>query len=164
VRPGYSLEQRLIDAVFLDDTEDVQALLAAGAGTEGHDEDGRTPLMAATMSGHAGIVRLLLDAGADPNASDGDGWTALHVAAHRQNLDLVWTLLRAGADPNAQDQDGNSVLWRATLTSLGRAGVIDLLRRAGARDDLSNRAGLSPNAIARRLRVAFAAAPRVRPS
>jgi cytohesin len=164
VLPGYSLEQRLVDAVFLEDVDDVCALLSAGASPEVRDEDNRTPLLYATVAGNASIVGLLLEAGADPNATDDDGWTALHVAAHRQRLDLVWLLVQAGADPNAQDFDGNSVLWRATLTSLGRPGVVDLLRKSGAREDVGNRSGLSASGVARRLGLTFDRHARLRPS
>jgi ankyrin repeat protein len=145
---GYSREDQLADAVFLEDVDEVRALLDEGVGTDAVDEDHRTPLMAAVAVGHVVLVQLLLAAGADPNARDADGWTPLHVAAQRRRLDLAWLLVRAGADVNARDDDGNSVLWRALLTCTGQMDIIDFLRRAGARDDVRNTAGFSARDVA----------------
>lgn len=47
----------------------VADLQASGGSLEGRDADGRTPLMAAVMTGDLDLVRPLLDAGADVNAS-----------------------------------------------------------------------------------------------
>ena len=40
-----------------------------------------TPLIAASINGHASIVRILLAAGARPDATVIHGWSALHGAA-----------------------------------------------------------------------------------
>ena len=55
-------------------------LLAAGAGVDGADRQGRTPLIAAAYMGHADIVGALLDAGASVDHADCEGRTALAVA------------------------------------------------------------------------------------
>ncbi len=149
----YSLDDQLVDAVFLDDLDEVRTLLGRGASPEVRDEENRTPLLAAVAAGNRALVALLLEAGADPNARDTDGSTPLHVAAQRRALDLVWLLVRHGADVNAQDEDGTSVLGRALLGCAGRTEAVELLRRSGARDDLPNHRGLSPIEVARRLGV-----------
>lgn len=145
---GYTREDQLADAVFLEDVDEVRALLEQGVGTDAVDEDHCTPLMAAVVVGHVVLLQLLLAAGADPNTRDADGWTPLHVAAQRRRLDLAWLLVRAGADVNARDDDGNTVLWRALLTCTGQLDVVDFLRRAGARDDVQNRSGVSARDVA----------------
>jgi uncharacterized protein len=64
-------------------------------------KDGGTPLMAASQSGHAEVVRALLAAGADVNAKKDYGLTALMLASVKNHSDVVRLLLAAGADPNA---------------------------------------------------------------
>ena len=132
----YSLDDELVDAVFLSDIDDVRVLLRRGADPDARDEEQRTPLLTATEDGHRELVRLLLEAGADPNLRDADGWTPLDVAVYRKALDLIWLLLDFGADVNARDDMGISVLMRAVLTSRGCAEIVDLLQRRGARADL----------------------------
>mmetsp|Transcript_39183 Transcript_39183/g.101341 ORF Transcript_39183/g.101341 Transcript_39183/m.101341 type:complete len:211 (-) Transcript_39183:67-699(-) len=51
----------------------VQALIAAKANVNSHDEDGTTPLHLACSSGDLGVFSALVDAGADPHALDDDG-------------------------------------------------------------------------------------------
>ena len=132
----YSLDDELVDAVFLADLADVRALLDRGADPDTRDEDHRTPLMNATMDGERELVRVLLEAGADPNLRDADQWTPLDVAVYRKSLDLIWLLLHFGADVNAQDDLGISVFTRALLAAHGSAEVVDLLQRWGARGDV----------------------------
>jgi hypothetical protein len=132
----YSLDDELVDAVFLSDIDDVRALLDRGADPDARDEECRTLLMNATMDGHRDIVRLLLESGADPNLRDADQWTPLDVAVCRKALDLVWLLVHYGADVNAHDDMGISVLLRAVMTSNGSSAILDLLQRRGARGDL----------------------------
>jgi ankyrin repeat protein len=157
VNPYYTLEERLADAVFLADLDEVRALLAEGADPEARDEDDRTPLLAAVAAANAALVAVLLEAGADPNARDADGWTPLHLASQRRDLRIAWLLVHHGADVNAQDDDGNSVLWRAVLGCGGRTEVVELLRRHGARVDLPNALGITAAEVARRAGLALAA-------
>ncbi len=153
MNPFYSLDDRLVVAVFLEDVDEVRALLEEGASPEARDEEARTALLAAVSAANVELARVLLEAGAEPNARGADGSTPLHVAAQRRALDLVWLLVRHGADVNAQDDDGNTVLARALLGSAGRTEIVELLRRHGARDDVRNLRGLSPGEVARRLGV-----------
>jgi ankyrin repeat protein len=90
-------------------------------------------------------VRMLLAAGADPNRLlPADGFGSSHegepplppLSAAIQSgcrAELADLLLSHGADPNSADPDGRSPYRLAT--SLGRADLIELLRRHGARDD-----------------------------
>ncbi len=109
----YTLNDELLDAVFLRDAEEVRKLLALGANPDAYNEDRCTPLMMATVEGDTEIARSLLEAGADPNLVDGDGWTALDVAVYRRTLDLVCLLLQYGATSTNENDTGSKVLVRA---------------------------------------------------
>lgn len=128
----YSLDDQLVDAIFLSDVDDVRLLLAQGANPDACDEEQRTPLMNATRDCNSELVRILLEAGADPNLRDEDGWTALDSAVYRGSLDSVWLLIHYGADVNAQSDTGGSVLLRAGLSVGGSPETANLLRRLGA--------------------------------
>ncbi|HEX3648872.1 MAG TPA: ankyrin repeat domain-containing protein [Pseudonocardiaceae bacterium] len=82
-------------------------------------------------------VRALLDAGADPlRYRDDDGRPAgVVLSALRAGcgVELIESLLAHGADPNEADENGRSV--GATAMAGGRAELVDLLHRHGARDD-----------------------------
>ena len=71
----------------------VRALLRAGANPNlAHEDDGRTPLLAAVEGGQRRIVKLLLNAGADPNRADEDGQTALDIARRGGQGEIVQLL------------------------------------------------------------------------
>lgn len=112
---AYTLNDQLLDAVFLHDLDDVRGLLARGANPDTRDGERCTPLMMATAEADADLMRCLLEAGADPNLPDADGWTALDVAVYRNRLDLVWLLLQYGAQPNARPDTGSKILVRAVF-------------------------------------------------
>gem|GEM_PF-854388 len=61
-----------------------------------------TPLILASQSGHADIVKILLDAGAKVNAKTVNDWTPLMLAAEYGHTEVVRMLLDAGAKVNAQ--------------------------------------------------------------
>jgi uncharacterized protein len=129
----YSLDEQLLDAVFLSDADDVRALLARGADPDARDEERRPALAVAITDGHGDIARLLLEAGADPDLCDRDRFTALDLAVYRRRLDLVWMLLAFGARVHDHGDGGASTLWRASLVSSDVVGMRDLLQRFAPR-------------------------------
>jgi ankyrin repeat protein len=133
----YTLDDELLDAVFLRDTDQVRQLLARGADPDAYNEERCTPLMMATVEGDADIARSLLEAGADPNLLDGDGWTALDVAVYRRSLDLVWLLLQYGAAASTEANTGSKVLVRAMFGEKGSAEILRLLPGWGTVGDLT---------------------------
>jgi palmitoyltransferase len=68
-----------------------------GAGTDGPDADGRTPLHWAAYKGFSDAVRLLLVTGSRPALPDREGCTPLHWAAIRGNSEPCTLLLQGGA-------------------------------------------------------------------
>ncbi|KAH7322461.1 ankyrin repeat-containing domain protein [Stachybotrys elegans] len=74
-----------------------------GADVNGLDDNGESPLLHASRTGHANVVRILLDNGADPNPpSMRDDTRPLHAAAFGDFPEVVELLLAAGVDPMTQ--------------------------------------------------------------
>ncbi|CUS10190.1 unnamed protein product [Tuber aestivum] len=106
------------------------------------DHNGRTPLhLSAIHYTTPEIPHLLLSAGADPNIRTQAGETPLHYAATYTRPELVDLLLRRspGIAVNSRDNTGSTPLHWATRS--GRAGVVRLLKNAGADTGLVGRCG-----------------------
>ena len=132
----YSLDDELVDAVFLSDADDVRHLLGQGADPDARDDDGCPALMIATADGDRDLARALLEAGANPNLRDTDGWTALDVAVYRKTLDLVWLLLQYGAETTTLDDTGSRVLLRALFAHDEDVELLEVLPGCDAAQDL----------------------------
>lgn len=145
------LDAALTQAAFVCDFIKVRELLAQGANPDARDEDGRTPLFSAVLGNSVGLLGLLLESGCDVNARDKSGFTALAFAAQERLPEIAHLLISRGADVNAQDDDGCPVLWRAVFSARDQNDVVDLLRKHGAKDDLANKSGETPRALAERL-------------
>ena len=63
-----NINQDLLEAARVGNTETVKALIDAGADVNARLKSGTTALMIASGSGHTETVRALIDAGADVNA------------------------------------------------------------------------------------------------
>lgn len=143
----------LMPAASLGDSETVSFLLARGANVNVRDKDGRTPLIHAasgrtplvqkdtrrsgvlSKAGFIAVMNMLLEKGARINAKDSRGWTALVCAAQNGDTDLVKLLLDKGADVNVRSKAGKTIIQLVRATdSPGRFAVIDLLKKAGAKD------------------------------
>ncbi len=111
----------------------LKRLAAAGADFNAANRFGVTPLMYAVLAG-PGQVKTLLAAGANVNAADDQGHTPLMIAAYDGKLDVVELLLRVGADVNARDAKGESVLSYALAGGNERKKLIQLLKKAGAKE------------------------------
>jgi ankyrin repeat protein len=113
----------------------VRDLIAAGAGLEARDRNGRTPLLWAAMQGYAvqldvrdGVVKALLDAGADAATHDALGRTPLHYAAEQGYGRIVSALLAGGAAVDVKDASGATPLDLAQRRGL--TGIVRLLTGA----------------------------------
>jgi len=105
---------RLHHACFahFDDVQRVCELIELGwpGSVEARGSYGCTPLMRASLNGHAGIVKALLAAGADVNAANNHGGTALIMACYFGHLEAARALVASGANVNAEDGDGDTPL------------------------------------------------------
>mmetsp|Transcript_27512 Transcript_27512/g.72324 ORF Transcript_27512/g.72324 Transcript_27512/m.72324 type:complete len:1369 (+) Transcript_27512:1-4107(+) len=107
----------------------IDSLVTAGADVAIADDEGRTCLHVASMSGHAVICTFLVtECKLDPNQRDHGGRTALHTAVYSADEATTSALIAAGADVDAQDDQGISALhWAASQGSLS---CLDLLLKA----------------------------------
>src|SRR5829696_1815506 len=115
---------RLIAAIREADSAAIDAVLrAAPRAAVSRGQNGSTPLMAASLYGHAALVARLLAAGADPNVANIAGATAVMWAV--PDVAKVQLLLDAGAHPNARSDDRRS----AVVVASGIVGAAPVLRR-----------------------------------
>ena len=93
------MDQDLIAAAGKGDLARIAAFLKEGANVNGRDEEGRTPVMAATYGRHADAVNALLRAGADVNQRDRMLNNPFLYAGAEGMLDILKLAAAAGADP-----------------------------------------------------------------
>lgn len=79
----------LTQAVTSGDADAVSAVLANGADVNERTGGGQTPLILATIFGHAHLIPLLLDAGADPHLRDNLGLNAIDWAQRRGATEVI---------------------------------------------------------------------------
>jgi ankyrin repeat protein len=114
----------------------VRVLLAAGAQTNAHDEDGRTALMRAAGRGDNLMIHMLLAAGADANSVDRFGDSPLTYALRsdvpyfKSHPSSACYLLARGVEVDVKTAGGITPLQGARMFSF----LAGLLRKAGARN------------------------------
>jgi ankyrin repeat protein len=129
----------------------LRLLLAADPALARARYEGTTGLHLAV--GHPGAVGLLLEHGADPNARDeGDNALPLHFAAGGAPLESVRLLLDAGSDVQGEgDAHRLDVIGWATVFSVPRREVADLLESRGARHHVFSAIALGDVELLRRV-------------
>lgn len=108
----------------------VQALIAAGAKTEGDFGEIDPPALLAAQSGspeNIEMIKALAKSGADMNVSN-DYYTPLSYAVEQSNKDLVEVLLGVGANPNIKSKGDNYPLELA----LDKPAILAALLKAKA--------------------------------
>ena len=124
-----------------------QVLIDAGVDIETKDENGRPPLLRASISGKIATVKMLVEAGAGVCATDNSGDTCLILASRFGHTETVRYLV------GLKDVDVNQVHGKDGFTSLHYAGqqgpgdVVEVLIDAGA-DVEANQNGWSPLLLA----------------
>ena len=107
----YTFESGLLKTCKEGNNEAAQFLVDLGVDTNHTDNDGRTPLMIASGSGHKEVVQTLLETEmVNVNQQDNEGQTALMLSVASNHIDISKELLDAEADPNLKDDEGNTAL------------------------------------------------------
>jgi ankyrin repeat protein len=119
------------------------------------DFTGQTPFLRAALSADTATMRLLVERGADPNLPTLAGTTPLMAAAGvnwvvaqtytesvQARLDAVKLCLELGADVNATNSMGLTALLGAV--NRGSNDIIELLVQRGARLDIKDKEGRTP--------------------
>ena len=120
--------------------ERVEALLQAGTPVNAADEDdGATPLMLVSKSGHLETLHVLLRRGADVHRTMTDGWCALALASQGGHARVVSGLLAAGAAVDVRLDNGWTPLMLAAVR--GHDETVRTLLDARASIDARSRAG-----------------------
>jgi ankyrin repeat protein len=108
------MTEQLIQAAADGDTEEVVALLAAGADVDWQGDDGRTAVMAATVGNHVDTVAALIDAEADVDIRDARLDNPFLYAGAEGLLDILRLVIAAGADPSLTNRFGGTALIPAS--------------------------------------------------
>jgi ankyrin repeat protein len=119
-------------AMLCNHKEIVRLLISNGADVNAKDDNGYTPLFAATLDHEAGdrreTVKFLIAHGADVNATDTLGQTALHNAARVGKKEVVEVLLANKADPSLETTSGITAEQLADATEHHE--IVALLKEA----------------------------------
>ena len=107
------------------------------------DDEGHTPLIAASIRGHKGAAEILLFSGAKTDSrTKSERRTALHFAALRGSSQIVQVLVDAGTDLDATDAAGQTALHVVGGKDPSR--IISILVEAGASTEAKTLAGCTP--------------------
>ena len=100
-------------AVYWDNPELTDFLIAAGAEVDTANDLGITPLLMACAGGNSAIVKALLAAGANPRDSQSSGETALMLASRAGMPAAVEDLVALGADVNGSEntRGQTALMW-----------------------------------------------------
>ena len=138
-------------AVYHDNLQAADLLIAAGANVKAVTREGVTPLSMATLYGSVPMVERLLKAGADAKELGPNGETMLMFAARNGNPRLVQLFVAAGVDVNAVEKlrKTTALMWAAEQH---HPEAVQALLKAGANPALkSGGAGLPRNYMANRV-------------
>ncbi len=137
-------------AVYHDNLQAADVLIAAGANVKAVTREGVTPLAMATQFGSLPMVERLLKAGADANERGPNGETMVMFAARNGNPRLVELFAAAGVDVNAAEKlrQTTALMWAAeqhhpeAIRALLKAGANPAAKSGGAglpRNYMANR-------------------------
>jgi ankyrin repeat protein len=128
---SFALMTPLGAAATYDNTEIVEALIAAGANVNARSSGGNTALHWAANTEQPKNVKILIAAGADVNARNNIGATPLYNACYRgEDTTIIHALLDAGANIDTPNDHGQTPLFLALRTVVKNK--VDALLAAGA--------------------------------
>ncbi|MBM3128373.1 MAG: hypothetical protein FJ009_07015 [Chloroflexi bacterium] len=105
-----TLTQELVRAAQAGDTRAVQQLLHQGANINGRDDQGRTPVLAATHGNRVETARALIQASADINLRDHRMDNVFLYAGAEGLLDILKLAIAAQADTRLTNRFGGTAL------------------------------------------------------
>ena len=93
-----SNEDRLINACMRGDYQEVKSTVESlEVKINYQDDNGKTPLMWASINGHLNVVQYLIEEGANPNIKNNKGKTALDLAEENGHKKVAEFLRKARA-------------------------------------------------------------------
>jgi ankyrin repeat protein len=134
------LSAEINNAARRGDIQAVSKLLDQGVAADAKDETGETPLLSASLAGHADVVAVLVKRGAGMESRNDRGLTPLHGAAYAGSLETVRLLVDSGAAVN-DAQNVFKVTPLIVAAEEGHADVISFLADHGADLEWTERAG-----------------------
>ena len=134
------LSAEINDAARRGDIQTVSKLLDQGVAADAKDETSETPLLSASLAGHADVVAVLVKRGAGVESRNDRGLTPLHGAAYAGNIETVRLLVDSGAAVN-DAQNVFKVTPLIIAAEEGHADVITFLADHGADLEWTERAG-----------------------
>jgi ankyrin repeat protein len=144
-KPRPDVNQRTADgttalhwAVYHNDVDLVERLIAAGADTNAKNDYGATPMSEAAVVGNVQVMRKLLASGADVESANADGQTALMVIARTSNVDAAKLLISRHANVDAVEQwrGQTPLMWAAAED---QPAMVKLLVQHGAKVNARSR-------------------------
>jgi uncharacterized protein len=121
-KPAADVNQRSSDgttalqwAVYHNDVDLIDRLLAAGADPNVKNDYGSTALSEAAVVGNVAVIKKLLKAGASADAANGDGQTPLMIVARTSNIEAAKLLIEHGANVNEREhwRQQTALMWAA---------------------------------------------------
>jgi uncharacterized protein len=131
-------------AVYADQLEAAQLLLAAGAEPTRKSRYGVAPLYLAAVNGNPAMIESLLKAGADARAFGPNGETMLMTAARTGVPETLTVLLEAGAEIDVPDPNFGQTALMLAVRERNRDAV-ELLLDRGADVNVRTAAGPAPD-------------------
>ena len=121
-QPAPDVNQRSSDgttalhwAVYHNDVDLIDRLLAARADPNAKNDYGSTVLAEAAVIGNVAVIKKLLKAGANADAANGDGQTPLMILARTSNIEAAKLLIEHGANVNQREhwRQQTPLMWAA---------------------------------------------------
>lgn len=136
--PRIDVNQRSADgtsalhwAVYNDNPDLVDRLLAAGATVNVKNDYGASPMSEAAVVGDIKVLRRLIAAAANVESPNDDGQTALMIVSRTSNVEAASLLLDHGANVNARERwrGQTALMWAAAEN---QPAMVRLLLKHGA--------------------------------